>query len=122
MPQQTHRIEITVVNGSLAYEQSTTGPPPPPPPRDGKHARVGHNDRIEWRCGVGNYACLFKGDSPLDPIKTVSGASGSNAPVPPATVTKPHNPGANNEYSYLVVVVKADGTVLSQDPTIIIDH
>ena len=115
-----HRIVITVdPDGSLKFEQliggSTQGPD------SGRQALVRQADTIDWYCEVGNYACLFKSDSPLN-VKAVSGAAFSNAPTPPVPVTRAHNQQGNNEYKYLVVVFKDDGTVLSQDPTIIIDR
>jgi hypothetical protein len=110
-----HKITISVLpGGGLDYIQDTDAHPS----RPGKRAHVKHNETIQWTCSDGNFAGLFKQDSPLD-IAGFAGQSGDTTKK--AKVTAVFDPSGGNAYRYFVVIVKDDGTVLTQDPVIIID-
>jgi hypothetical protein len=117
MAAKKHTITITLsATGSLQYDLDVDGAPS----GNGKVTHVKKDDKVEWTCNVGNFAGLFKGETPLDdPV--FSGAKGDETGTKP--VKKDHDAvdDKKNHYPYFIAIVTADGTVISQDPEIIID-
>ena len=93
-----HTINITVTNGQFTYT--------PIPP-------VGKNDKIEWKCGSGNFAVQFDGMSPAKNRKGKNPQGGSIL----MDIRNDVGPGA---YKYTVAVA-VGSDVFIDDPEIIID-
>ena len=110
-----HRITISITGGRLDFDLETDGAPA----GKAKKIHAKNNDRVEWTCNDGNFAGVFKGNSPLNENGFYADSGSDTQSL---RVTAAHNAvdDEKNHYPYFVAVVK-DDTVIMQDPEIIID-
>jgi hypothetical protein len=110
---QQHTIEITVEQGALKYQAFTDGKPQ----KDGKKVHVRHNDTVQWVSPTGALACLLK----RTPFAEAAFSASAGQNTTPAPITAKHGKGGDNSYHYFAAVV-AQGTVVFEDPEIIVDE
>ena len=118
-----HRITIGVdATGSLTFTDDAAA--------NAKKKHVNQNDRVRWSTALGNLAVLFKGGKSPTPEGAYAAEAGADTDDPKIDKAKvPGLPGETpeqiekkNTYTYFVAIAKADGTVISQDPDIIVDN
>mgnify|MGYP001587074576 CR=1 len=101
--------KITIIEqpaGTLAYRDDAGN--------DARSVRATSGDEIRWKSGVGRYVITFPKGTPLNSAKFEGKKDQEAAGSVQPKVTK-------RRYKYNVLVTKDDGTVLKDDPEIIID-
>jgi hypothetical protein len=128
-PPIVHTITITDTGGGFSY---SIHPPQALPGHNAKKSSVKRKDTIKWVfIGLGDWCAYFKGPTPLDDISNQPLASVSATGLDPANLPAPPLPAYGGQVSaklnvgdhfyYGVILRRRNGTVVWEDPEIIIE-
>jgi hypothetical protein len=128
-PPIVHTITITDTGGGFSY---SIHPPQALPGHGAKKSSVKRKDTINWVfIGLGDWCVYFKGATPLEdknnqPIwsVTAAGLDPSNLPSPPLPAVGGKvavKLSVGDAYYYGVFLRRRNGTVIVEDPEIIIE-